>query len=599
LPPDPRRAISETVPIMRGAMLCLTAAATLLTGCASENWLRLKKESFPTASAKNPVVRVLAVWQVGEGQGPDGLTTRGFAGQIFFLDAKDQIPAKVDGEVRVYVFDDQGSAEDRDKPLHQFDYPRESWKVRMTPTKMGPAYVVFVPYTRKGSHKAVCSLRLRYTPADGGAPLFSDMAQVSLPGRDGSDEERFALEKSRERTAEHLSDDPSADLPQRDVARRPSASRNVDESAHARESSRTTRQSPETIASHSRAEPRRAAPLTAREKERLVAEALARADIGFSERATSTIPEPLKMSTTRTSARSDLRDAADIRFVGLRWTTPSSHRTKTGSSPRMTVRLEADVMHPQRMPSLGAAGIRSCGIDRSPISTTPTLPTNRGLPRTVAPRSTGCRALNAPATRNRVQTVRLRNGSWTPWNKRRLKNWRKCPVRIATPPAAGCAHGRSTCRDKRPNTFGPPDGHPKQKRLPVDPEGVFIFGKRRRGGGSDFFFHFAVMVRGVPFGHAREHARQPHQLALAGAVIVTVLVVPQGKSSRVPGGKHQHLVFRTRTGTRRTSGVDPHREVVLKLEELPTFAQLAVKNIQIGVQLRIDIKLFGHSKFSR
>jgi hypothetical protein len=263
---------------MRGAMLCLTAAATLLTGCASENWLRLKKESFPTASAKNPVVRVLAVWQVGEGQGPDGLTTRGFAGQIFFLDAKDQIPAKVDGEVRVYVFDDQGSAEDRDKPLHQFDYPRESWKVRMTPTKMGPAYVVFVPYTRKGSHKAVCSLRLRYTPADGGAPLFSDMAQVSLPGRDGSDEERFALEKSRERTAEHLSDDPSADLPQRDVARRPSASRNVDESAHARESSRTTRQSPETIASHSRAEPRRAAPLTAREKERLVAEALARAE---------------------------------------------------------------------------------------------------------------------------------------------------------------------------------------------------------------------------------------------------------------------------------------------------------------------------------
>ena len=28
-------------------------------------------------------------------------------------------------------------------------------------------------------------------------------------------------------------------------------------------------------------------------------------------------------------------------------------------------------------------------------------------------------------------------------------------------------------------------------------------------------------------------------------------------------------------------------------------AQLAVKHIQIGVQLRIDIKLFGHSKFSR
>jgi hypothetical protein len=266
--------------IMRVAILSVAVATSLLTGCASENWLRLKKEAFPTVSAKNPAIRILAVWQVGEGQGPDGLTTRGFAGQIFFLDANDQIPAKVDGDVRVYVFDDQGTAEDGDKPLHQFDYPRESWKVRMTTTKMGPAYVVFVPYTRKGSHKALCSLRMRYTPADGGPPLFSDMAQVSLPGRDGSPEERFALEKSRERTAEQLGNNSSRDLPHRDRSQSARTARSDDERDERDESNEGSAEHrvQRVVAEREAASPRRHAPLTPRERERLMAEALARAE---------------------------------------------------------------------------------------------------------------------------------------------------------------------------------------------------------------------------------------------------------------------------------------------------------------------------------
>ncbi len=147
---DPRRVTTETVPIMRGAILCLSAAAMLVSGCAFRQLAAAEKESFPTASAKNPVVRVLAVWQVGEGQGPDGLTTRGFAGQIFFLDAKDQIPSKVDGEVRVYLFDDQGSAEERDKPLHQFDYPRDSWKGPHDPDEDGARVRCVCPLHTKG-----------------------------------------------------------------------------------------------------------------------------------------------------------------------------------------------------------------------------------------------------------------------------------------------------------------------------------------------------------------------------------------------------------------------------------------------------------------
>ncbi len=166
----------------RFSLLLLIAVA--LPGCASaSSWLKIGKESFPKADSSNPVVRILAVWQVGEGQNADGMTTRGFVGQIFLLDAQKQVPVAAEGSVRIYLFDDQGTPEERDRPIHQHDFPVDSWRVRLTKTKMGPAYVLFTPYTRKGAHKAECSLRIKFTPADGGAPVFSDLAPISLPGR--------------------------------------------------------------------------------------------------------------------------------------------------------------------------------------------------------------------------------------------------------------------------------------------------------------------------------------------------------------------------------------------------------------------------------
>ncbi len=162
----------------------LALLALVLPGCASaSSWLKIGKESFPKADSSNPVVRILAVWQVGEGQNAEGMTTRGFVGQIFLLDAQKQVPVAAEGSVRIYLFDDQGTEEERDRPIHQHDFPVDSWRVRLTKTKMGPAYVLFTPYTRKGAHKAECSLRIKFTPADGGAPVFSDLAPISLPGR--------------------------------------------------------------------------------------------------------------------------------------------------------------------------------------------------------------------------------------------------------------------------------------------------------------------------------------------------------------------------------------------------------------------------------
>jgi hypothetical protein len=166
-----------------GRWIVLTVLAVVAPmGCASSPWLKVDKLGYTHASETNPVVRILAAWQLGEGQAADGKTVRGFVGQIFLLDAEKQVPVIAQGSVRIYLFDDQGTPAERDTPIHQHDFPEDSWKVRLQKTKMGPAYVVFTPYVRGGTHKSECSLRIKFMPHDGSPPVFSDLAHVTLPG---------------------------------------------------------------------------------------------------------------------------------------------------------------------------------------------------------------------------------------------------------------------------------------------------------------------------------------------------------------------------------------------------------------------------------
>jgi hypothetical protein len=161
----------------------LVAALLLLSGpgCTSLALLNFKTEKIPTADAEHPAIEVLAVWQAAEGPGPKGIPTRGFAGQIFFFSQDRATPVAVDGTARIYVFDDHGTVQDQARPLHQFDFDRESWRGHLQMPKIGPTYGVFIPYTRSDYHQAVCSLRVRFTPLKG-RPLYSASSTIVLPG---------------------------------------------------------------------------------------------------------------------------------------------------------------------------------------------------------------------------------------------------------------------------------------------------------------------------------------------------------------------------------------------------------------------------------
>ena len=134
------------------------------------------------ADKDNPVVRCVCLWQPADGTW-EGSPTRGFGGQVFFLDRKTARPVAVRGDVRIHVFDDFGPRENHGKAVHTFDFTKGAWNAFLVKTQFGPAYNVFIPYTRDGHHKTECALRVRL--ADEEMPtIFSDMSYVKLEGAD-------------------------------------------------------------------------------------------------------------------------------------------------------------------------------------------------------------------------------------------------------------------------------------------------------------------------------------------------------------------------------------------------------------------------------
>ena len=169
-------------------MLMLT-----LPGCATTNLLShfSGQPKFARASAKSPAVRCLCLWEPAEGIGVDGKPARGVVGQILFFTRNSVSSVAVDGDVRIFEFDDQGSTDEQGQPLHLFDFSADAWKTYLTSTQFGPAYQLFVPYSRKGRHQADLALRVRLTPSNGPA-VFSDLARVALSGYERSEAKDIA-----------------------------------------------------------------------------------------------------------------------------------------------------------------------------------------------------------------------------------------------------------------------------------------------------------------------------------------------------------------------------------------------------------------------
>jgi hypothetical protein len=159
---------------------CLLAGSLLLssTGCATINLTKIDFRSRK-ASARNPVVKIICLWEPAEGTDPNGVPCHGFAGQIFFVTAS-TLSVSVAGDIKIYEFDNLGTPEEQAKPIHEFNFDSPAWQRHYTYGTVGPAYNVFVPYMKRGVNEATCALRVRYTPKDGSPVIFSELTELEL-----------------------------------------------------------------------------------------------------------------------------------------------------------------------------------------------------------------------------------------------------------------------------------------------------------------------------------------------------------------------------------------------------------------------------------
>lgn len=174
----------------RPTLACgLVLVLAVVSGCQSFNGSVLSlfqsKPDVRWSDRENAAVRCLCLWQPAEGTW-ENHPCRGFGGQIFFLDRNGAKPVAVNGDVRIHVFDDQGPLDQQAKPIHSFDFTNGAWNGFLVKTQFGPAYNIFIPYTRSGAAAAECSIRVRLS-GDDIPTVFSEMAYVPLEGTKAED----------------------------------------------------------------------------------------------------------------------------------------------------------------------------------------------------------------------------------------------------------------------------------------------------------------------------------------------------------------------------------------------------------------------------
>ncbi len=178
---------------------CLLAATSLFLfssiGCSSLSLPHFGNSPAATVSS-NPA-RCLCLWQPVKTEDASGQPVQGFGGQVYFFEAGSEKPVEVEGDVRVFVFDDVGTPAQQARPKDVKDFDSFVWKSFRNESQVGTNYALFVPYDKADKYEAVCSLRLRLTQPDG-TQLFSDMATVKLAGEPREDKSIRQLVSPRE-----------------------------------------------------------------------------------------------------------------------------------------------------------------------------------------------------------------------------------------------------------------------------------------------------------------------------------------------------------------------------------------------------------------
>jgi len=178
--------------------ILIAVFSVALSGCTQTSLFQSTTRLVRGVTGKrdNPqAARLLCLWESAEGQGLDGRNARGFAGQILFFGYGDAAPIKVDGDIRIYQYDDYDPDDLNPKPIHVFNFNPDAWNAHHAETTFGHSYNVFLPYVKHHSERAHCALKVEFTPKNG-RTVISPVTEITLDGRRGRSRNQSSVQRN-------------------------------------------------------------------------------------------------------------------------------------------------------------------------------------------------------------------------------------------------------------------------------------------------------------------------------------------------------------------------------------------------------------------
>ncbi|NOY28609.1 MAG: hypothetical protein GXP28_00100 [Planctomycetes bacterium] len=160
---------------------CSTGKST--SGKFAKNWDIRRAIGMQTDEPTPPQVptRLISTWEdtvlSKQGQKPQ----RGFGGRLVFFNRESDEAIRVDGQLIVYAFDEADAELKNTQPTRRYVFPREQFARHESPSQIGPAYSVWLPWSELGGEQKNVSLIARFEPHKG--PLIAgEQTKHLLPG---------------------------------------------------------------------------------------------------------------------------------------------------------------------------------------------------------------------------------------------------------------------------------------------------------------------------------------------------------------------------------------------------------------------------------
>jgi len=167
---------------LRVVLLVLTAAwLAAAAGCsplkfdAKLPWFG-DKDDKPVAPTK-----VVAVWKDAVLHRSDQAPVRGFGGRLMFYDNKSKEPVRVEGDLVVYAFEEDGRRRSDTKPDRKYVLTGDQFAEHYSKSEIGHSYSIWLPWDAVGGSQKKISLIARFKPTEG-PQIISEQASSMLPG---------------------------------------------------------------------------------------------------------------------------------------------------------------------------------------------------------------------------------------------------------------------------------------------------------------------------------------------------------------------------------------------------------------------------------